>query len=109
MEIKDWLDKLKNPSMMTPAQIRDGYMEMSAYYAQIHTELSDTTAEFNRLLAQYLEDDEVPHNKARALALGTDVGAKMVKLGGREKSILEVIRSLKKAQQYYENEARNNY
>lgn len=94
---------------MTPAEIKDSYMELSSYYASITAELADTTAELNVLRRKYLEDDDVPHNKAEAFALATDIGMKYTKLKGREKAILEVIRSLKVAQRYYENEARNNY
>jgi hypothetical protein len=54
-------------------------------------------------------DGDTPHNKAKAMALATDSGKKMVKLAGREKGIMEVIRSLKRAQNYLENEARNIY
>jgi hypothetical protein len=109
MEINQLIEKMKTPSMMTPAEIKDSYMELSSYYAQITAELADTTAELNVLRRQYLEDDEIPHNKAETFALGTDTGVKYTKLKGREKAILEVIRSLKVAQRYFENEARNNF
>lgn len=109
MEISTLLEKMHTPSMMTPAQIKDAYMECTSYYAQIVAELADTTALLNTIRKQYLEDEEVPHNKAESYALATETGAKYTKLKGREKAMLEVIRSLKVAQRYFENEARNTF
>lgn len=109
MDISSMLEKLKTPSLMTPLMIKDCYVEMSSYYAQITAELADTTSELNVIRRDLLENKEIPHNKAESYALATDTGIKYTKLKGREKAIIEVIRSLKVAQRYFENEARNMY
>lgn len=109
MEIKDWLESMSSPADMTPLEVKNAYMELSAKYAQITAELADTQSEYNKVLAGHLEGSDIAHNRAKALAMASEPGVKMVKLQGREKATLEVIRSLKRAQNYLENEARNIY
>lgn len=100
------LERLKTPSVLTPREVTESYMFLSQLYANYCAQLADAMAESAILEGRYVYDGETSA-KARALTDGREEGQKVIKLKGRVKGLEEIIKSLKKAQQFMSDEARN--
>jgi hypothetical protein len=108
MDIAQWLEVLKRPADLTPRMVMEGYIELSAYYAEKHVLSAELTSDLISIESQYLEKG-FPSSKAKTCSMATEQGKKQLIIKGQLKALEEIIRALKKAQQHYENEGRNVY
>lgn len=90
-----------------PHELPVAYMEVSAYYARLTSELADANVEYNVELIKIMEEKEISVNKAEVYANITEAGIRYTKLKAREKGVLEAIRALKRAQGYMEESWKN--
>lgn len=99
---------MKNPSVMTPREVMEAYMFMAAFYAERSSLLADAMAQLVVIESSFVEKG-VTSAAARTMASATEGGRLIMQLKGEVKGLEEMIKALKKAQQYYAEEAKNNF
>ena len=98
--------RMGTPGVMTPEEIKDYYLYLTSLNARFAVELADAMAEVAQLEGQIVLEGETS-SKARQLASRSEQGISVIKLKGRAKAVEEMIRSLKAAQKYFIEDARN--
>lgn len=101
------IDAMMTPEDVTPEQIVHYYTYLTAIYARHSVELCDALADAARQEAVMLQDEEITSARVKQLVKGTEAGQGVIRLTGRLKAIEELIRSLKTAQKYHLEDARN--
>lgn len=107
LTIEGIIDHMKRPHELTPENIVHYYSYLTSLYAQYSVEMCDAMAETAKKESALLTDNDMTSAKAKQIVRGSDEGARVIKLGGRIKGIEELIRSLKSAQKYFIEDARN--
>ncbi len=93
-----------------PTKLHEYYSFLSAEYCFISDKIGVLQKQRAGKIAQLLlEDNKLSVNKAERIADYTEIGQEILHGKAQMKGILEVIRSLKKQQEYYENELKNQY
>jgi hypothetical protein len=105
--IEGIIDHMKRPDSLTPANVVHYYSFLTSIFAQYSVELCDALADTAKMECELLKDETVTSAKAKQLVRGSDEGKRVIKLTGRIKAIEELIRSLKAAQKYFLEEAKN--
>ena len=107
LSLQQIIDAMMRPEDVMPGQVVQYYTFLTAIYARHSVELCDALADAARQEAKLLQDDDMTSAKVKQLVKGTDAGQSVIRLTGRLKAIEELIRSLKTAQKYHLEEARN--
>lgn len=100
------IERMGQPSSLTPKEVCDYYLYLTSYYARFSVELCDVMAVVAKKEGDLVAGGETS-SKAKQLASRSEEGLSMIKLKGRLKATEELIRSLKAAQKYMLEEARN--
>ncbi len=108
MTYENIIERMKDLSKVTPADVVRFYGYLAALLAEKSQDLAESMAEVAQLEAKYIEEGESSAS-AETKAQASPEGLKMLKLKAGLKGCEEMIRCLKKAQQYYADEARNLY
>lgn len=106
--IETIMERLKTPSLLTPRECTEGHIFLSQLYATYCAQLADAMAECALREGERLTDGNTSV-KAKAIVAAEPEGQKVLKLKGRVKGLEEIIKSLKRAQQFYADESRNLY
>lgn len=99
---------MKEPELLRPKQVFEFYAYLSAIYAELHVEASTHKAALAKLMAELVAGD-CTAAKAKIISDGSAWGQSYIRLQGELTGLEEAIRSLKKMQGYFDNEARNQY
>ena len=95
---------LKKPEVLTPRQVSEFSLILSAYWADVQQEMAAHEAKTALLKAQGVEAGESAA-KATIKAHGSISGQALIHLRGDAKGLEEVIKACKKAQAFYSDEA----
>lgn len=97
----------ENKGLLTPRE----NIEAMGLMAHYHTRMTERAAKYKAMkdefFAELLSDDELKITKAKALANGSEFGQKATYFEGIAEAYLEIIQTLKKVQEYYQMESRN--
>lgn len=107
LSLQEIIDAMMTPENVTPAQTVHYYTYLTAIYARHSVELCDALADTARQEMELLQDEDITSARVKQLVKGSDAGQSVIRLTGRLKAIEELIRSLKTAQKYHLEEARN--
>lgn len=108
MEYKEIQEKLRTPEELLPAQIKDFYLYLSELYSRKQIEASESRASVIRTQVEFLEKG-MSNTEAKTRAMASMDGQNLIKLEAGLKGTMEEINALKRAQKYYEDNARNQY
>lgn len=109
MEPKEIIDAMKDPASLTPRNVTEYYVQLSAYFMERHTEESRLKGIVAGALANLMQNPDMTAAKARMIVNGSEDGRKLIKVAGEIVGLQEAIRSLKKMQEFLAFEARNQY
>lgn len=124
--VMDWMDDREVREVNHIAKIREAIFEhkgilsprdtacamsfMSQYYSKNMERLAKWEALQRELFSKLLLDDpDLPISKAEAISKGSELGKKRVYYERISAGYLEIVNSLKKIQEYHNQEAKNQY
>lgn len=102
------LERMRDPGSLVPREVMEFYAYLSATFADIHITASELKAAMAGEMARHVSEGESAA-KAKMLVEGSLQGQSYIKCVGELTGLEEAIRALKKAQQYYTEEARNQW
>jgi hypothetical protein len=108
MTIDSIAANMREPWKMPPAQIVQSYMFLSSIFGQKTLEFIEADAKAGEVEAKYLSED-MTSAKAKTLLKASPEGKNASRLRGELKAIEEMTKALKRAQQYYSEEAQGRY
>ena len=89
-----------------PREVMEAYMYLAALRAEKTLELAEAEVEAAKMEAEYISQD-MSSAAAKTLTRASDVGLKALKLRAGVSGLEEMIKALKRAQQFHSDEARN--
>jgi len=95
--------RMLEPWKMNPSEVVKSYMFLSSMFGQRTLEWIAADSEAAKFEAGLLSED-MTSAKAHTLLRASDVGRDAMRLKGELKAIEEMIKALKRAQQYYSDE-----
>lgn len=99
---------MREPWKMTPPVIVKSYMYLSSMFGQRTLEFIEADAKAAEFEAKLLSED-MTSAKAKTLLKASQEGREANRLRGELKAIEEMIKALKRAQQYFSEEAQGRY
>lgn len=108
MTFDDIRERMKKPGDMTPREVTEAYMYLSAVFAERSQMLASVLADLAVVEAKHVEDGTTAA-AAKVLTNASPAGQSVLRLKGEVKGLEEMIKALKKAQQFYADEAKNIY
>lgn len=91
---------------MTPAQVVEAHMFLASYLAQQCTKIGSARVAVAKKESEYIGKG-LTNAASKSLASSSEEGLVLLQLNSESKGLEEMIRSLKRAQQYYADEARH--
>lgn len=101
MTIREEINRITNEikskrDMMTPMIASDRLMELTVWHSSLTAHISEFQFKYNKKLSSILETDEkLPISKAEIIAKASDEYKQLDEALRLEKSLVEIIRSLK--------------
>lgn len=108
MTLESIRERMKTPSVLAPREVTEAFMFLSAVYAERSQLLASALADLAIVEAQHIEQGTTSA-AAKVLTNATPAGQSVLRLKGEVKGLEEMIKALKKAQQFYADEAKNLY
>lgn len=102
------VERMKTPEVLTPRETFESYAFLAATLAEEQMALAELEGKLAQAEATYIEDGRTSA-AATALTKGSETGIAARKLRASVTGLLECIRALKRAQGYFQEEARNQY
>jgi len=93
--IYEYLQEIKDSSELQTGRASEMLVELSAYMANVVEEIRDATVQYNHRLSELLDEPKMTVNKAEIKVKTMPEWERLEKAKGLEKTMTEVIRSLK--------------
>ena len=108
METKEIIERMREPATITPRETKDFYIFLSSEWACLHDELSKATRDRAMFIALKIAEKHTART-AELLADAQPFGQSVIGCKAQIKGLEEVIRALKRSQDYFSMEATNHY
>lgn len=102
------IERMKTPSDMRPLEVMESYAFLAAIMAEEGEHLAEIDSRLAGVEALYIQDGKTS-SAARSLIRGSELGKEHLMLRASYKASEELIRALKKMQQYHADAANNKF
>jgi len=106
MTIEGIMERMSTPWVMTPKEIVHSYMFLVSAHSRRTLEYLAADLKASQLEKKYL-DEGMTSSKAKTVVKASSEGYEAVRLKAEIATLQEMIRALKRSQQYFADEARN--